>query len=82
MALSEALKVTASLTSLNILSNKLDVESVGMLQGQGGEAYPPHTLRADARGDAARLEFRRPWCRNAMLLAPEISVIASLTRVR
>ena len=82
-AIAEALKVTGSLTSLNLLRNVLDVESAGMLLKIKAEKPTLHTL-CGLTHEETQLNFAHQGLGpgDAMLLAPEISVMGSLTKVR
>ena len=81
-AISNALKVTASLTSLNLLSNELDVERAGILLKVKAEKPTLRTL-CGLTHQETELDFDDEGLGpgDAMLLAPEISIMASLTSV-
>ena len=74
--------VIPSLTSLNLLSNKLDVESAGMLLKIKAEKLNLRTL-CGLTHEETELHFYNKGLGpgDAMLLAPEIAVMASLTSV-
>ena len=81
-AIADALRVNASLTRLNLLSNKLDAESAGMLLKVKAEKPTLRTLCGLTHEETQLdLSSKGLGARDAMLLAPEISVIASLTSV-
>ena len=72
----------ASLTSLNLLRNKLDVQSAGMLLKVKAEKPTLRTL-CGLTHEERQLDFSYQSLGpgDAMLLAPEISVMASLMRL-
>ena len=77
-----AIAVCASLTSVNVLSNKLDVESASMLLKVKAEKPNLRTLCGLTHEETKLdLSFKGLRPGDALLLAPEISVIASLTRL-
>ena len=84
MALSEALKVTpSSVTSVSLLANRFDDETVTMLL-KLKEEKPTLTTLCGLKPDQADANFYR-WRltpQDAKLLAPEILVHASVTWVR
>ena len=79
-ALAPAFTAIASLTSLNLLQNKLDVESAGMLLKVKAEKPTLRTL-CGLTHEETELNFKLNGLGpgDAMLLAPEISVMPSLT---
>ena len=79
-ALADILAVNGSLTSLNLLRNVLDVESAGMLLKIKAEKPTLHTL-CGLTHEETQLNFAHQGLGpgDAMLLAPEISVMGSLT---
>ena len=81
-ALSEALKVTASVTSVSLLANRFDDATVAMLL-KLKEEKPILTTLCGLQPDQTDANFRR-WGltpQDAKLLAPEILVHASVTSV-
>ena len=82
-AIANALKVTASLESLNLFSNMLDVESAGMLLKVKAEKPTLRTLCGLTHEETQlNLSYKGLGAGDAKLLAPEISIMASLTSVR
>ena len=82
-ALSEALKVTGSMTSVSLLANRFDDETVAMLL-KLKEEKPTLTTLCGLKPDQTDANFLG-WGltqQDAKLLAPEILVHASLTKVR
>ena len=81
-ALSEALKVTASVTSVSLLRNDFDDVTVAMLL-KLKEEKPNLTTLCGLKPDQSEAKFRG-WGltpQDAKLLAPEILVHASITEV-
>ena len=74
--------VLASLTSVNVLSNKLDMESASMLLKVKAEKPNLRTL-CELTHEETKLDLSAVGLGpgDALLLAPEISVIASLTSI-
>ena len=81
-AIADALGVNASLTSVNVLSNQLGVESADLLLKVKAEKPNLHTL-CGLTHDETELNFERAGLGpgDAKLLAPEISVMAVLTNL-
>ena len=81
-ATAELVSVMPSPTSLNLLQNKLDVESAGMLVKVKAEKPTLRTL-CGLTHQETELDFYNEGLGpgDAMLLAPEISIMASLTRL-
>ena len=82
-AIAEALKVTASVTSVSLLANRFDDETVAMLL-KLKEEKPNLTTLCGLKPDQAEADFshRGLTPQDAKLLAPEILVHASITSVR
>ena len=81
-ATAELVSVMPSPTSLNLLQNKLDVESAGMLVKVKAEKPTLRTLCGLTHEETQLdLSSKGLGAGDAMLLAPEISVIASLTKI-
>ena len=80
--LADALRVNASLTSINLLSNKLDVESATVLLRIKAEKPNLRTL-CGLTHEETQIDLigRGLGPGDAVLLAPEISVIAELTKI-
>ena len=78
-----ALRVNGSLTSVNVLSNKLDVQSASLLLKVKAEKPNLRTL-CGLTHEETQLNFNNILCGpgDALLLAPEISVMGSITSVR
>ncbi|EOD23708.1 hypothetical protein EMIHUDRAFT_254895 [Emiliania huxleyi CCMP1516] len=79
-ALAPAIAASASLTAANLLRNDFDVDAASMLL-KAKQEHPTLTTLCGFKGDETRLNFSRQSLRpaDAMLIAPEISVMASLT---
>ena len=82
-AIAEALKVTASITSVNVLSNKLDMESANLLLKVKAEKPNLCTLCGLTHNETELdLKYNGLGPGDAKLLAAEILVMPSLTSVR
>ena len=74
--------VTASLTSVNLLSNKMDIESATMLLKVKAEKSMLRTLCGLTHEETEiNLNSQGLGPADAMLLAPEVSVMTSLTKI-
>ena len=82
VAISEALKVTASLTSVSLLANQFDDETVAMLL-KLKEEKPTLTTLCGLKPDQTEVDLsvKKLGPQDAKLLAPEISVMPSLTKI-
>ena len=81
-AIADAIRVSASLTSVNLLGNTLDDETVLMLLGIKKEKPSLLTLCGlELDATAADFSHERLDSNDAKLLAPEIAVSASLTSI-
>ena len=81
-AIADALKVTASVTSVNVLSNQLDVDSADLLLKVKAEKPNLRTLCGLTHEETELdLSGQELGPGDAKLLAPEISVIASVTKI-
>ena len=82
-AIADALRASGSLTSVNVLCNHLDVESAGMLLEVKAEKPSLRTL-CGLTYEETQLDVSHEGLGpgDAMLLAPELSAVASLTSVR
>ena len=79
--IANALKVTASVTSVSLLANRFDDETVAMLL-KLKEEKPNLITLCGFKPDQAELAAGGLTPQDAKLLAPEILVHASLTSVR
>ena len=72
--------VSASLTAANVLQNNFDADAVSMLLKVKHE-HPKLTTLCGFKGDETSIDFNSEGLgpADAMLIAPEISVMASLT---
>ena len=75
--------ISASLTSANLLKNKFDANAATMLLTAKQE-HPKLTTLCGFKGNETSINFSHNGINSAdaMLIAPEISVMASLTKVR
>jgi len=81
-ALSDALRVTSSITSVNVLSNHLDVESANLLLKVKAEKPNLRTLCGLTHNEAELdLRSRGLGPGDAKLLAPEILAVGSITEL-
>ena len=81
-AISDALRVSASITSVNILSNRLDMESTDLLLQVKAEKPNLRTLCGLTHEETElNLWNRSLGPGDAKLLAAEILVMASLTKI-
>ena len=81
-AFADALHVNASLTSVNLLSNKMDIESATVLLKVKAEKSMLRTLCGLTHEEIEiNLQLQGLGPADAMLLAPEVSVMTSLTSV-
>ena len=80
--MADALRVNASITSVNVLSNRLDVDIADLLLKVKAEKPNLRTL-CGLTHEETELDLSNRFLRpgDAMLLTPEISVMASLTEV-
>ena len=80
-ALSEALKVTASVTECNVRGNKLDKESATLLAKVAREK---RIMLFGIKHDQTEADFQRQGLGpvDAILIASDLSVSASVTEVR
>ena len=80
--LAEYLSVTASLTSVSLLANQFDDETVAMLL-KLKEEKPTLTTLCGLKPDQTEVELslKKLGPQDAKLLAPEISVMPSLTKL-
>ena len=82
-SLLKILVIEASVTSVNVLSNQLDVDSADLLLKVKAEKPNLRTLCGLTHKETELdLSYRGLGAGDAKLLAPEISVIPSLTSVR
>ena len=74
--------VNASLTAANLLGNKFDTDAASMLL-KAKQENPKLTTLCGFKGDETSIDFSDKGLgpADAMLIAPEISVMASLTEV-
>ena len=81
-AIADALKVTASITSVNVLSNKLDMESANLLLKVKAEKPSLRTLCGLTHNETELdLKYNGLGPGDAKLLAAEILVMPSVTSV-
>ena len=81
-ALAPALAANASLTSVNLLANKMDIESATMLLKVKAEKSMLRTLCGLTHEETEiNLNSQGLGPADAMLLAPEVSVMTSLTNL-
>ena len=81
-AIAEAIRVTTSLTSINLLKNRLGTEAASVLLKVKEEKPMLRTLCGLTHAET-ELDYNDQGLRpaDAMLLAPEISVMTSVTSV-
>ena len=81
-AIADALRVSPSITSVSLLSNKFDAETAAMLL-KVKEEHPKLKTLCGLTHQETELDFKNKSLgpADALMLAPEIAVISSITQV-